>query len=306
MIYVNEIVPRTHRLRGVLISDTHRAGEPATIIAQEGYFVSEPEKLVLSLHLKNGSIHSLNRASNTYRKVDFGAYSLNLDLQPADSSRKNKLEKEEIPTGELITIAAEMQPERERYPLMVEFHSRFAIPFACIVFGLLGVPLGVYSPRTGRSYGFVVGLIVILLYYILFSFGRNIGSTGVVPPSASIWLPNGLFLILAIYLYRKGAAETSVPLLEHLARITDIVRQKVRFLVEGAEPMDPASLGILEDLNTDSEQILVLKLGIDHTLAKNIITYRQSRGSIKDFEELRTVPGIDDDIFHKIKENTIG
>ena len=70
--------------------------------------------------------------------------------------------------------------------------------------------------------------------------------------------------------------------------------------------MDPASLGIVEDLNTDSEQLLVLKLGIDHTLAQNIINYRQSRGGIKNFQELRSVPGIDDNVFQRIKENTIG
>ena len=82
--------------------------------------------------------------------------------------------------------------------------------------------------------------------------------------------------------------------------------QKLRGVLEGAKPMDPALLGILKDLNTDSEEFLVLKLGIDHTLAQNIITYRQRRGSIKDFEELRSIQGIDDTVFHKIKENVIG
>ena len=76
----------------------------------------------------------------------------------------------------------------------------------------------------------------------------------------------------------------------------------MHFLVEGTKPRDPASLAILEDLNTDSAQVLMLKLGIDRTLAENIVTYRQRQGSINDFEDLRNIPGIDDTIFNKIKE----
>ncbi len=306
MIFVNEIIPETHRLRGVLISDAHRADEPATIIAREGYFVSDPKELELTLHLKDGSIHSLNRKLNAYQKVDFAAYHLNLALEHADTGQEKKKRKQEMLTQELLDNAAKLQSEGEHYPLLVEFHSRFAIPFACIVFGFLGVPLGVYSPRTGRAYGFVVGLIVILLYYILFSFGRNLGGTGVLSPAVSIWLPNLLFLLLAIYLFRKGETESAIPLLEYLARLTEIVRRKVIFLVEGSRAIDPAAVVLLEDLNKDGEQALALKFGIERSLAQNIIAYRDRQGSIKDLNDLRNVPGIDDTTFESIRENTAG
>ena len=48
----------------------------------------------------------------------------------------------------------------------VELHRRYAIPFACIVFGLIGVPLGIQPRRSGRSYGFVFSILIILAYYI--------------------------------------------------------------------------------------------------------------------------------------------
>lgn len=312
MIYVNEILPQTHRLRGVLISytDPHQDEVPATIVAQEGYFVSKPDKLELKLYLTNGSIHSLDRDSNDYQEINFTQYTLNLDLQQQDpQEKKKKRKKEEILTHELLDQALVFFSEGRSdnaYALMVEFHSRLAIPFMCILFGLIGVPLGVYSPRTGRSYGFVVGLFVMLLYYILFSFGRNLGSTGVVPPSIAIWVPNLIFLALALYVFRKAASESPIYLLERLGRVMEFMRKKLILLTEGKQPVDPMVLTIIEDLNTNNEYALALKLGIDDAQAEKIVAYRQKRGGIKNIEELRNVPGIDEDTYSKIQENTMG
>jgi len=37
----------------------------------------------------------------------------------------------------------------------MEIHKRYAVPFVCLIFGLMGVPLGIQSRRSGRSNGFV-------------------------------------------------------------------------------------------------------------------------------------------------------
>lgn len=312
MIYVNEILPQTHRLTGVLISyaDPARNEEPATIVAQEGYFVSRPEKLELMLFLTNGSIHSLNRKSNEYQEINFTEYTLNIDLQQPDTpGKKKKRKKEEILSHELLDQAISYfsdERNEDAFSLLVEFHSRIAIPFMCILFGVIGVPLGVYSPRTGRSYGFVVGLFVMLLYYVLFSFGKNLGSTGVVPPSIAIWVPNLIFLALAVYIFRKAATESPILLLDNLSRVMESVQRKFILLTEGRSPKDPVLSTLLEDLNEDNEQALSLKLDIDLTLAEKIVAYRQQQGGIRGIEDLRNVPGIDETNYKQIKENTVG
>src|SRR5438128_4511972 len=48
----------------------------------------------------------------------------------------------------------------------VEIHKKFAIPFACLVFGVLGLPLGITNRRGGKSSGFSLSVVIILVYYI--------------------------------------------------------------------------------------------------------------------------------------------
>src|SRR5207248_5480552 len=54
---------------------------------------------------------------------------------------------------------------RETYwAAKVEMNKMFAIPFACIVFGILGLPLGITNRRGGKSSGFSLSIAIILIY----------------------------------------------------------------------------------------------------------------------------------------------
>ncbi len=326
--------PHSNRLKGVLISDTRQTDAPSTIIAKEGYLIPHPQDLELLLYLKNGSIHRLNKKQNTYQKIDFKTYNLNLNLQNSESKKNGRVKKKrEMSVIELSDFAAEYKDQKKRYPILVELHSRFAIPFACLVFGLLSVPLGVHSPRSGKSYGFVIGLILILLYYIFFSVGKNLGSTGVLHPFVSMWMPNLLFLFCAFYLFKKGQAESPIFILEKLSWSIDLIKTRLHAIMEGNLPdesadlsilqesadlsilqesadlsilQESADLSILQDINTNNKEELMLKLGIGKKRADAIIDYREKHGVITSLEGLKKVRGIGEKTFAKIKKNIIG
>ena len=82
----------------------------------------------------------------------------------------------------------------------VEAHKKFSIPFACILFVLLGAPLGVMSKRgsfaisTALSFGFF------LLYYILLITGEELADRNHVSPEIGMWASNGVLFIIALYL----------------------------------------------------------------------------------------------------------
>jgi len=40
------------------------------------------------------------------------------------------------------------------------------MPFSCIIFGIIGIPLGISRQRSGKSRGFVTGIIVVMIYYV--------------------------------------------------------------------------------------------------------------------------------------------
>ena len=306
-LYVNRTPPQGGKLEGIIVSDTRQAEEPSTILAKEGYLIPNPEDLEVTLQLKNGSLHRLSQKNKKYQKINFDTYNLKLNLQKA-STEKTSSKRKEMSTSALWHLAMKNKSNNAKYyPILVDLHSRFAIPFACLVFGVLAVPLGIFLPRSGRAYGFVISLIVILFYYILFSFGENIGSLGIVQPMISIWFPNLFFFLVAIFLFKKTKTESSIMILEKLAWYMEILKTKIRSFTEGAKPEETDSLSsVIWDINNSSKESLMLKLGVGEKRATAIIAYRDTHGGLKRLEELKEVKGISDKTFHTILENLLG
>ena len=95
--------------------------------------------------------------------------------------------------------------ERQTYNLArVEIHKKFAIPFACVVFGILGLPLGITNRRGGKSSGFSLSIGIILFYYVMINNGEALARTGRVSPVIGMWTPNLFLLTIGIYLLGRA------------------------------------------------------------------------------------------------------
>jgi LPS export ABC transporter permease LptG/LPS export ABC transporter permease LptF len=95
-------------------------------------------------------------------------------------------------------------PDGRRY--LLELHSRFSYPAACLVLMLVGVPLGVVSRRGGKSSGFVFTLLLVILYYVLSYTGIALGRQNKLPASVAVWLANILFAATGIFLLWQMAS----------------------------------------------------------------------------------------------------
>ena len=69
----------------------------------------------------------------------------------------------------------------------MEIHKKFSIPFACLVFGLFALPLGINNRRGGKASGFALSIGVLILYYILLSNGEEAARFGKLPPWLAMW-----------------------------------------------------------------------------------------------------------------------
>src|SRR6266849_3185117 len=95
--------------------------------------------------------------------------------------------------------------DRETYNLArVEIHKKFAIPFACMVFGILGLPLGITNRRGGKSSGFSLSIGIIVFYYVMINNGEALARTGKISPAIGMWAPNVILLIMGIYLLGRA------------------------------------------------------------------------------------------------------
>jgi len=73
--------------------------------------------------------------------------------------------------------------------LSVEIHKKFALPAACVVFVLLGAPLGMRVRRAGPAVAFV-SIAFFLFYYLCLIGGEELANRLLLPPWISMWLPN--------------------------------------------------------------------------------------------------------------------
>lgn len=98
---------------------------------------------------------------------------------------------------------------RKANKYMVEFHKKLAIPVACMVFTLLGVPMAVSTSRSGKGVSVSLAMGVFLIYYICLMGGERLADRGLAPPALAIWSGNILLLAAGIPLFIRSVRETS-------------------------------------------------------------------------------------------------
>ena len=82
----------------------------------------------------------------------------------------------------------------------VEIHKKYAIAFACVIFVLIGAPIGMMTKTSGVGMSFSVSAIVFLIYYGSLTLGEELADKGVVSPFLAMWVSNIIFSIIGIYL----------------------------------------------------------------------------------------------------------
>jgi len=91
-----------------------------------------------------------------------------------------------------------MQSDIRKY--QVEIHKKYAIAFACVIFVLIGAPIGMMTKTSGVGMSFSVSAIVFLIYYGALTLGEEFADKGVVSPFLAMWISNIVFSIIGIYL----------------------------------------------------------------------------------------------------------
>ncbi len=97
--------------------------------------------------------------------------------------------------------------ELEAGKYMVEIHKKYSIPFACIVFVLIGAPLGIMARRGTFGVGASLSLGFFTLYWICLRGGETLADHGLIAPWLSMWMANIILGVVGIYLTYKMANE---------------------------------------------------------------------------------------------------
>jgi len=232
LLYADTISDRGFSMEGVLVSDQRTDEEQAIIIAKNAFLISDPKSMDVTLRLENGSTYAVTKDLKNFRKMDFRYYDINLDLSStlteAQKSR-TRSKKEMTPIELLQKINSDHQNDRLYREYFLELNKKFSLPFSCLIFGILGIALGVRTHhRSVKARGFTLGLITVLLYYLLQLGCDALVTSGFLFPLLGSWIPTLLFTLAGIYLYFGAATERHHEQMSPLSVFKEWVQQTIR------------------------------------------------------------------------------
>jgi lipopolysaccharide export system permease protein len=206
VIYVDKM-QSIDNLEGIFISDERSSQEPYAVVARRGKLIADPQSLNVTLAMQEGSIHMKPKDERTYTLMNFDSGKLYLDISNALVQKGNPQKGyQDFGTIELIQQIGRLRKEgKPSYPPETELHKRLSIPFACLILGLIGVPLGIRRSRSGKSAGVAIALLVFLVYYVILGSATNLAETGTVRPDLAFWIPNFMMILASlIFVFKKG------------------------------------------------------------------------------------------------------
>jgi len=128
-----------------------------------------------------------------------------LQAQKQEDLQVNNKSVQEMDTGPLYKrVYRRHGLSHEEYTdAAIELHQRFARPFACLLFGLLGIPLGVSSRKGGKSAAFIITVLVAFLYQLGYIALIGLARKGSLPVAVAVWTPDVVFAIAGIVMLAR-------------------------------------------------------------------------------------------------------
>ena len=190
------------KARGIFILDQRDPAKKVIVTAQTFQMLKNPQRKQFGIRLHEGKIHHISKDGDQHHLVAFSTY----DLKMAPSSALN-VEKPERPNYQHMMAELEKSDWRDTRMLrrLMEYYKDLGFPVATLILGVLGMPVGIVSKRTGRMRGFVLGIFIMVGYYLLNVLGEFSVTALFLHPFVGAWLPNVLLLLMTWMLFYQAS-----------------------------------------------------------------------------------------------------
>jgi lipopolysaccharide export LptBFGC system permease protein LptF len=198
------------RLQGIVVSDRRDPQRPLIVFASEGRMQLDPDG-TLALALERGDIHVDEAGSGEERelRISFERFDYRLDVDELLGEMRTRAK--EMSFGELRAAVARLRRDGPQADLRdppidheLDLQRRLSAPAAPLLFGLVGLPIGMRRTRGARAWGALWCAGVAFLYYGLQMFTAFLAEQGWLRAAAALWLPNAGFAALAAWLLLRA------------------------------------------------------------------------------------------------------
>jgi LPS export ABC transporter permease LptF/LPS export ABC transporter permease LptG len=200
VLYVRDVEAAATHWSGVFLAGAGAQTGSSITLAEDAQIIQGSEKDQLELHLGAGSTHEYDPADpSRYNVSTFGANKFHVDITNSEVNPKNATISQAQQSISALLVSRGLGSRDAR----VELQNRIALPAACLIFALLGVPIGVRPRRGGRAAGLILTLILIGGYYFLYVTGDHFARQGKISPWAGIWAANIVAAVVGLIFLRR-------------------------------------------------------------------------------------------------------
>jgi len=203
-VYVHAVGDEPCPLQGVLIGDFSDPQRTLYIAARCASVRDGSTNTSLALKLVDGSIHFSESTAGRYRKIHFVTMETEINLADnKDPSARDLTFRELLDYNARFRRGETPRLRGDPRSIEVQIQRRLAFPFASVLLTFLAVPLGIRPVRAGRSAGALTAVVLMGLYWVLFTAGETAAERGWLPVWLGVWSANVAVLGLSLLLLRR-------------------------------------------------------------------------------------------------------
>jgi LPS export ABC transporter permease LptF/LPS export ABC transporter permease LptG len=221
-LYFNDTDPNTREWKDVFLYSRARGERDTIILAKSGQYVQKLHDKYSYIILKDALAYSFER--KTPENYELYYYKSLKEEVPNPAQMEQTRKSRQLIFPELVK---KMKTEPGQIMLTIEFHRKFALPFACLALSFLALPLGISTKKGGKISGFIISLAIIFIYYTISVTTENMIRKEILSPFLGMWSANIFLLVLGIILYYFSAKEKTIRW-ERLFDLVDNIKNRVR------------------------------------------------------------------------------
>ena len=139
--------------------------------------------------------------------IEFEKEFVNIKINPMDLSKREKssdeMTRSELKQDIAFKLATGVDPIKD----IMDYHMKFSIAFASLIYSILGASIGLRPHRSSSAMGLGLSLLIIFIYIVLLSLGSGLGLSHALPPLVAAWIPNLVAGTAGLILLRKVSSQ---------------------------------------------------------------------------------------------------
>ncbi len=216
---VRELDANKEHFKGLFLYSESDTGDAIAISAVKGRIIVKGATQPVLLYLEDGVQQVVPGAATAGRSerlpaaltMRFREFTTDLRGSQPIGFRPRGEDERELTLDELIALRGQSRPGIRPAEIASELDGRLVRSLSIPFLPLLAVPLAMGRKRGRRSYGFIVGILLIVGYSQILQTGEALADDGLFSTFTTLWLPFTAFVLLSVVLFVRRATHVPDP-----------------------------------------------------------------------------------------------